>query len=176
MTRATAQFGDANNMTDEFAALRVLVEAGKGVRETPLETFYEKWRDNPLVIDKWFAIQALSQAPDTLEQVKRLRGHEAFDLRNPNRVRALLGAFSAGNPVRFHAADGSGYVLLADAVLQLDERNPQIAARLASAFTRWRRYDAKRSELMRHQLQRIADRPALSRDVNEIVSRSLSND
>ncbi len=173
---ASRQFEQADNMTDEFASLRVLVEAGAGLREQPLEAFYRKWCDNPLVIDKWFAIQALSRSPDTLAQVKRLRQHEVFDLRNPNRVRALLGAFSAGNPVRFHAADGSGYVLLSDAVLELDERNPQIAARLASAFTRWRRYDAKRSELMRHQLQRIADRPALSSDVNEIVSRSLSND
>ena len=171
---ATAQFQKADNMTDEFAALRVLVEAGGGVREQPLDAFYSKWHDNPLVIDKWFTIQALSREPDTLEQVKQLRRHEAFDLRNPNRVRALLGAFSAGNPVRFHAPDGSGYVLLADAVLELDERNPQIAARLASAFTRWRRYDERRRELMRNQLQRISDRPALSRDVNEIVNRSLN--
>jgi aminopeptidase N len=174
LSLATAQFEEAGNMTDEFSALRVLVEAGSGVREQPLAAFYAKWHGNPLVVDKWFTIQALSREPDTLEQVKRLRRHEAFDLRNPNRVRALLGAFSAGNPVRFHAAEGSGYVLLADTVLELDERNPQIAARLASAFTRWRRYDEQRRELMRSQLQRIADRPALSRDVNEIVSRSLS--
>jgi len=111
--------------------------------------------------------------PDTLERVKRLRQHPAFRLSNPNKVRALVGRFCMGNPVRFHAANGEGYRFLADQVIELDQINPQMAARLISALSRWKRFDADRQALMRGELQRIVDRPKVSKDVFEIISKSL---
>jgi len=125
------------------------------------------------VVDKWFSIQAGSRLPDTLEQVRKLLHHPAFRLTNPNKVRALIGRFCMGNPVRFHAANGEGYRFLADQVIELDAINPQIAARLVSALSRWKRFDAGRQTRMREQLQRIVERPKVSRDVFEIVSKSL---
>ncbi len=137
-----------------------------------LEAFYAKWRDDALVIDKWFSIQALSARPDTLAQVTALLRHPAFDIKNPNKVRALIGAF-AGNPVRFHDASGSGYAFLTDAVLTLDPINAKVAARMIGPLGRWRRYTQDRQALMRAQLERVAATPGLSRDVFEIVSKSL---
>jgi aminopeptidase N len=125
------------------------------------------------VIDKWFALQATAQRPDALDTVTGLLGHEAFTLKNPNRVRALLGAFAIGNPTGFHRPDGAGYALIADHVLALDPRNPQVASRLAQPFSRWRRYDPARQDHMRTQLERILAAPKLSRDVYEIASKSL---
>ena len=126
------------------------------------------------MLDKWFAIQAASSRPDTLEKVRELLHHADFTLENPNRVRALVGTFCHGNPAGFHAADGGGYLLLADQVLKLDARNPQIAARLLTAMTRWRRYDESRRQLMRAQLQRIADTEGISKNVYEIAAKSLA--
>ncbi len=168
-----AQFRDADNMTDRVAALDLLAESDLAERPQALADFYARWRDDALVVDKWFALQAMAQRPDAVEVVRRLLGHEAFTLKNPNRVRALIGAFAQGNPTGFHRADGSGYALVADHVLELDPRNPQVAARLAKAFDRWRRYDAKRQDQMRAQLERILAAPKLSSDVYEIASKSL---
>ncbi len=168
-----AQFRDADNMTDTIAALDLLAESDLAERPQALSDFYARWRDDALVIDKWFALQAMAQRPDAVEVVAGLLGHEAFTLRNPNRVRALIGTFAAGNPTGFHRADGSGYALIADHVLELDPRNPQVAARLGKAFDRWRRYDAGRQAQMRAQLERILAAPKLSRDVYEIATKSL---
>ena len=170
---AFTQFESADNMTDRQAALRLLVDLDVPARTRALEAFYQAWRHDPLVLDKWFALQAVSSLPDTAEQVRGLYRHPDFSLANPNRVRALVGSFAAGNPVRFHGADGAGYRFLADATLALDAINPQVASRMASLFSQWRRYDAGRRDLMRAELQRIADAPRLSKDVFETVGRAL---
>jgi aminopeptidase N len=125
------------------------------------------------VVDKWFALQAMAQRPDAIEVVTGLLGHEAFTLANPNRVRSLLGAFAQGNPTGFHRADGAGYMFVADHVLALDRRNPQVASRLAQPLCRFRRYDAARQSHMLAQLERILAAENLSRDVYEIASKSL---
>jgi aminopeptidase N len=168
-----AQFRGADNMTDTIAALGLLAESDLPERGDALAGFYARWRDDALVVDKWFALQAMAQRPDALEAVTALLHHEAFTLANPNRVRSLIGAFAQGNPTGFHCADGAGYAVVADHALVLDKRNPQVASRLAQAFGRWRRYDAKRQEHMRAQLERILAADGLSRDVYEIASKSL---
>jgi aminopeptidase N len=167
------QYHDADNMTDTMAALAALSNRDCPQRETALAHFYETWRREPLVVNKWFSVQATSRLPATLDRVRELGGHEAFTLKNPNRVRALIGAFSQANPLHFHAADGGGYRLLADYVMEIDDLNPQLAARLVGALSRWRRHDRARQQLMRAELQRIAGRRGLSRDVFEIVTKSL---
>ena len=167
-----AQLERADNMTDAIAALGLLAESDLPERAGALADFYAKWRDDALVVDKWFALQAMAQRPDAVEVVTGLLGHEAFTLTNPNRVRALIAAF-AGNPTGFHRADGAGYAFVADHVLALDGRNPQVASRLTQPLCRWRRYDAARRDLMRTQLERILAAPGLSRDVYEIASKSL---
>jgi aminopeptidase N len=167
------QHRTAENMTDAITSLAALANADCQERPGALESFYLKWKDDPLVMDKWLSIQASSRLPDTLETVKSLTRHPAFNIRNPNKVRALIGAFSA-NAVRFHDPGGAGYAFLADQVLAIDPRNPQIAARLVSAFTLWKRYDRERQRMMKVQLDRILSTPALSRDVHEIVSKSLA--
>jgi aminopeptidase N len=170
---AVNQFQQATNMTDTIAALRALVNLHGEARETALTAFYEKWQGEPLVIDKWFVLQATSSREDTLQRVRELSDHPAFDIKNPNRVRSLIGAFSMSNPVRFHQADGGGYGFLADKLLELDRLNPQVAARLVGAFSRWRKYDTGRQSLMRAQLERILDADGLSRDIYEVASKSL---
>jgi aminopeptidase N len=168
-----AQFRGADNMTDVVAALGLLAESDLPERNEALAGFYARWRDDALVVDKWFALQATAQRPDAIDVVTGLLGHGAFTLANPNRVRALIGAFAQANPTGFHRADGAGYALVADHVLLLDPRNPQVAARLAQPFGRWRRHDLPRQSLMRSQLERILAAPNLSRDVYEIASKSL---
>jgi aminopeptidase N len=168
-----AQFRGADNMTDRVAALGLLAESDLPERTEALAEFYARWRDDALVVDKWFALQAMAQRPDAIDVVTGLLGHEAFTLANPNRVRSLIGAFAHGNPTGFHRADGAGYAFVADHVLALDRRNPQVASRLAQPFGRWRRYDAKRQGHMRDQLERILATEGLSRDVYEIASKSL---
>jgi aminopeptidase N len=177
LERCQAQFRAGNNMTDVIAALRCLVDADPALfgdaGEWALSDFYERWSAEALVLDKWFAIQAQSSRIDTLERVEQLMGHPQFSLTNPNRVRALIGAFAVGNPLRFHAADGGGYRFLADRILDLDPLNPQIASRLLYPMTRWRRYDDDRQALMRAQLERVLEVEGLSSDVYEVVSKSL---
>jgi len=167
------QFYKTDNMTDAVNALRYLTHADSPEKYEALAAFGARWQDDPLVMDKWFAIQATAPIPGTLDVVQVLMDHPAFSIRNPNRVRALIGSFCGGNPVCFHEADGSGYRFLTEQVLRLHKANPQIAARLAGRLSRWRRYDEHRQQLMKEQLERIMDEPQLSRDVYEVVSKSL---
>jgi aminopeptidase N len=167
------QFGQSNNMTEQFAALGCLASSTAKQREIALASFYERWRDEPLVVDKWLAVQAGSRLPSTLARVRELLAHPAFDLKVPNKVYALIRTFAA-NHVRFHAADGGGYAFLAGQVLALDRLNPQVAARMARGFDRWKRLDAGRQSHARAALERIRDAEGLSRDVAEIVTKALS--
>jgi aminopeptidase N len=169
----TRQFEQADNMTDAMAALTALANSDREQRIAALESFYARWKDEPLVVDKWLAVQAASRLPDTLEQVRGLARHPAFDLRNPNKVYALIRTFGA-NHVRFHAGDGSGYAFLADQVIALDALNPQIAARIARSFDRWRKFDANRQAHARAALERIRDTRGLSKDTGEVVLKSLA--
>ncbi len=169
---ASTQFATARNMTDKLAALTNLAETRTPERDAALASFYEQWRHNPLVLDKWFAVQARGSADDTLARVSRLTSHADFDLRNPNRVRALIGAF-ATNPAMFHEPSGAGYTLLADIILRLDETNPQVAARLVTTLGSWRRFTPALQALMRAQLERILAKPNLSRNSYEMASKSL---
>jgi aminopeptidase N len=170
---ARRQFAAADNMTDSLAALKALVHAAAPAAPAALAEFAARWGADALVMDKWFSVQATAPRPATLAVVRELMKHPAFRLENPNRVRALIGAFAGANPVAFHQAGGAGYRFLAEQVLALDPRNPQIAARLAARLSRWRRYDQERQELMRRELARILAAPGLSRDVYEVASKSL---
>jgi aminopeptidase N len=167
------QYREADNMTDAMAALAALAQVDIPGRIEALAHFHGRWRDDPLVMDKWLALQATSSLPGTLEEVKRLTRHPAFNLRNPNKVRALIGAFASGNPVRFHDPSGAGYLFLADRVLELDPLNPQVAARLLTPLTQWRRYEPGRRALMAGELKRVLATPQLSKDVYEIASKAL---
>jgi aminopeptidase N len=169
----TGQFQRADNMSDSLAALSILAQFDVPQRREALDDFYARWRQDPLVVNKWFSIQAGSRLPDTLSQVKALMEHEAFSITNPNNVRAVVGRFCQGNAVRFHDASGAGYRFLTEQVMTLDPMNPQVAARLASAFSRWHRYDPQRQALMRAELERLSQVEKLSTDVYEIVSKSL---
>jgi aminopeptidase N len=171
-----AQFENATNMTDQAAALRNLmnsqVEAAAGLRAAALESFHAQWQHEALVVDQWFAIQATSTLPDALSRVETLMRHADFDIKNPNKVRSLIGAFCGQNHVGFHAVDGSGYRFLADRVIELDRLNPQIASRLLTPLTRFGKFDAIRRELMQRELARIKAVEGLSRDVFEVVAKS----
>jgi len=170
---AYEQFKRADNMTDSMAALVTLANLDCPEREPALAAFYEKWKDEPLVVDKWLSVQASSRLPTTLERVKQLLKHPAFDLKVPNRVYAVIRTF-ASNHVRFHAADGQGYAFLADQVIALNPMNPQVAARMARAFDRWRKFDAGRQAHAKAALERIGDTDKLSKDVAEIVGKALA--
>ena len=170
---AELQFAAGGPMSDVLAALSILVETDDPAREAALGAFLAKHRGDDLVIDKWFAIQAGADRPGTLDAVLQLARHPDFDLGNPNRMRALVGSFAA-NRVHFHDASGAGYRFLADTILALDARNPQIAARMSTPLGSWRRYDPARQGLMRAELERIVSTPDLSRGTFEMVSRSLS--
>ena len=170
---AYQQFSSADNMTDTLGALAAVQDRACAERKLMLTHFHEAWRDEPLVLDKWFSLQAQAHLPDTLETVKRLTAHPRFALENPNRVRALIGAFAHGNPVRFHDPSGAGYTFITEQIKALDKLNPQIAARLAKVFTRWRKFDAPRQMLMQQALSDLAAQPRLSRDLYEVVSKSL---
>lgn len=175
---AEKQYAEADNMTDRLAALRVVAWSSRpqaaALAERLLADFLARYRDEALVVDQWFATQALSTAPGALQRVQALTEHEAFDARNPNKLRSVVGAFCGQNPVGFHAADGSGYAFLADWVIRLNSSNPQIGARLLTPLTRWQRYDASRQAKMRAALERIAAEDDLSRDIYEVVSKSLN--
>ena len=174
IARADQQYRTADNMTDAQAALSVLVDAGGAEAEAALSDFHAKWREDPLVLDKWFSVQAASKHPDTLERVLALRNHPDFTLENPNRARSLVGVF-AMNLARFHDDQGRGYRFLGDVVAELQTRNPQVAARLVKPLTRWRHYEPERRVRMRETLQGIASSEKLSPDVYEIVSKSLAD-
>jgi aminopeptidase N len=170
---ASRQFDEADNMTDRQGALGVLSNTDAPERVGALRAFYDRYRDNQLVLDKWFTVQALSSRPDTLDEVQRLAEHPDFTLSNPNRLRSLVGAFAA-NQRAFHEPSGRGYRFLADHVIAVDKLNPQTAARLVPPLGRWRRFDEGRAERMKAELQRIVDTPGLSKDVFEQASKSLA--
>ena len=169
---AFTQFEAADNMTDRMGALTVLASGGSALREAALDAFYHRYRDNPLVLDKWFQAQALSTRDDAGAEVARLAQHPEFTLANPNRARSLLGAFGV-NQRAFNAADGSGYRFLADQLIALDRLNPQTAAKLLPPLGRWRRFDETRAALMRAELERIVGTPGRSKDLFEQASKSL---
>lgn len=166
------QFTHAQTMTDQIASLSLLINSrDKTAREQAIALFYEQWQSDELVLDKWFAVQAASELPGTLETVKKLLSHPAFSLKNPNKVRALIGTFCQGNPRHFHAKQGEGYAFLTEMLLSLDAINPQIAARLTTPFTRGKRLNLSRQALIQEQLSRLAT-ANLSRDVREMVEKS----
>jgi aminopeptidase N len=169
---AAAQYDAADNMTDRQGALMVLCGLDHPARAERLAAFYERYRDNALVVDKWFTLQALSLHPEVIQHVRELAGHPDFTMKNPNRVRSLHMAF-AGNPKGFHNATGEGYRIVADVILALDPINPQTAARFVPALGRWRRIEPGRAALMKAELERIMAAGNLSRDTFEQVSRSL---
>jgi aminopeptidase N len=169
---AKRQFDANANMTDVLAALGVLSEIESVERTEALAQFHAKWRDDPLVLDKWFAIQAMSRRPTALAEVLALAKHPDFDLGNPNRVRSLIGVLST-NRMAFHAADGAGYRFYADTIITLDPRNSQLAARLVPPLGKWRRYAPERQALMKTELERILATPGLSKGTFEMASRSL---
>jgi aminopeptidase N len=170
--RAFRHFSGARNMTDSIAALALLAPLDTEEREEALAAFYASWNDEPLVLDKWFTVQAMSARPDAVETVEALLGHPKFSLKNPNRVRALLGAFANLNPTGFNRVDGAGYALFADTCLKIDSFNPHLAARLLGAFKSWRMFDPTRQALAQAALERLVAQ-RLSRDSYEIVSKTL---
>jgi aminopeptidase N len=171
---ALKQFETAQTMSDEIVALGVLTHVPGDAREQALATFYKRHESEPLVIDKWFILQATILEEGTLARVKKLMEHPSFSLTNPNRVRSLIGAFASGNQTQFNAADGSGYHFLAEIVLGLDKTNPQVAARLLGAFKSWRVLESKRAALAEASLRRVQQVNDLSADVKDIVERSLA--
>jgi aminopeptidase N len=175
LAAALEQFEAADNMTERLTALAVLVNSPfEEQKALALASFAEHFKDNPLVMDQWFSVQAGSTLPGGLERVKALMQHPAFNIKNPNKVRALVGAFAGQNLINFHAADGSGYRFLADLVIELNGFNPQIASRQLAPLTRWRKYDDARQALMKGELERIRASGQLSSDVYEVVSKSLA--
>ncbi len=169
---ALDQFHHSNNMTDTMGALLALNDHDIAVRERALTEFYASWQGEPLVVDKWLTLQASSNLESTLSEVKKLVVHPAFDLKNPNKVRALVSSFTA-NQARFHQANGEAYRFLADCVIQVDSFNPQLAARLVEPLLRWKNLDENRQSLMRTELQRIKEVKNLSKNVHELVERGL---
>jgi aminopeptidase N len=171
---AAERFELANNMTDSVSALAALVDIPGPPREKALAGFYQKWRHEPLALDKWFSVQATCDLPDVTTQVEELLEHPDFTFKNPNRARALIGAYASGNPAAFHAADGSGYRFLARCVIEMDSINAQIASRLVDPMLAWRRLGPQRQSLLRAQLSKIAAREGLSKNVYEKVSKALA--
>ncbi|WP_421780366.1 aminopeptidase N [Kiloniella litopenaei] len=168
------QFETADNMTDRMAALSLLADIPGEEREKALVAFEKRYADNALVMDKWFAVQATSSIPNALDEVNKLLSHSAFSYKNPNKVRALIGAFSGANPARFHAEDGEGYRFLADSIIHLNGINPQVASKILAPLGSWRRMNVTHQKMMKAELQRILDTENLSNDVYEIASKSLS--
>ncbi|HWE77015.1 MAG TPA: aminopeptidase N C-terminal domain-containing protein, partial [Pseudolabrys sp.] len=144
-------------------------------RDNALAEFYERYKADALVVDKWFVLQATSPLTGALDEVKRLTQHPSFSFANPNRVRAVIGAFAQGNPTQFNRADGAGYDFIADNILALDSKNPQVSARMATAFRTWRMLEPGRRAKAEAALRRIQAAPNLSRDLAEIVERALSS-
>ena len=174
---AKSQYQTADNMTDQITAFKSLVHSETSIAKEVIEAFYQQWKEDNLVLDKWFTVQATN--PNLLahesgkERVERLFAHDDFDIKNPNRVRALLGAFCSANPVCFHDISGFGYGLLGNYIETIDAMNPQIASRLSVPLTRWKRYSEQRQQLMKAELQRLLVLPKLSKDVSELVEKSL---
>jgi aminopeptidase N len=173
IARADAQYRGADNMTDRIAALATLSHHDAPERQAAFDDFYRRYEGDPLIIDKWFGLQALIPEAGTLDRVKSLTGHQAFSMQNPNRVRALIGTFALANQTQFNRRDGEGYVFHADTVLALDAINPQVAARQMTAFRSWRALEPERRARAEAALRKVAAGKALSRDLADIVSRTL---
>jgi aminopeptidase N len=171
--RSAAHYFEADNMTDRVAAMSVIADINQPQREEVFDDFYQRFKDYPLVVDKYFALQAAASRKDIIQNLKNLREHTDFNIKNPNRVRSLYAAFAMNNPVGFHAADGCGYEFLTDGIIELNGINPQIAARLLTPLREWRRYTPDRQEKMKASLERILAQGDLSPDVFEIASKSL---
>ena len=171
---AAAQYASATNMTDKIAALAVLTDTDTPERAAAFADFYAAWKNEPLVLDKWFTMQAVADRASTVEDVGVLTSHPDFTYKNPNRLRALMGGFAMNNQKSFHRKDGAGYRLLADTIIKVNGINPSTAARLVGPLRNWRRYDAARKVLMENELKRILAEKDISNDVYEIVSKSLS--
>jgi aminopeptidase N len=168
-----AQLDAADNMTDAIAALTAIANCDCAERRPALDAFYAKGKDEPLVVDKWLGVEALSRLPGTVARVRELTKHEAFTLANPNKVYALLGSFGV-NQVNFHSADGAGYALMVEQVAALDAINPQVASRIVRHFERYKRFEPRRRELMRAALQKVATTPGLSKETSEVVGKALA--
>jgi len=175
IVRALAQYQNADNMTDRMAALETLALHDRPERAAALEDFYKRYADDPLIIDKWLALQAAIPEPATLDRVRALTKHPAFSITNPNRIRALIGSFAQANHTQFNRSDGAGYAFVADFVLALDPKNPQVAARLMGAFRSWRALEAQRRGKAEAALRRVAAAQALSPDLHDIVARTLAD-
>lgn len=170
---AVSQLVNSNNMTDAETALQLLMHSNYSQKEQIADDFYRKWQNEELVVNKWLSAQATDPTDSTIERVKGLIEHPAFDIKNPNKVRSVVGAFAGSNLPQFHRKDGKGYVFLAEQIKQLYSVNPQTAARLTGAFNRWKKFDDERQRLMCEQLQGILQLPDLSKDVYEIASKAL---
>jgi len=170
---AIQQYQSADNMTDQMAAFKALVHHNTSVVDETIDNFYQQWQHDNLVMDKWFTVQATIPNASAKERVAKLFEHSDFDIKNPNRVRSLLGAFCSANPLCFHDVDGFGYSLLGQYIEKIDGMNPQIASRLCGPLTRWKRYSESRQKLMKAELQRLISLPNLSNDVTEMVEKSL---
>jgi aminopeptidase N len=169
---AYKQFEAAKSMTDAVAALSALMNRNIDLRVKAFAQFYDKWKNEELIVDKWFGLQALADRPEVLDEVKALTSHPAFAFTNPNKIHALVGSFCANLP-HFHRKDGAGYTFLADVTLKLDPMNPQLAGRRLQPLTRWRNYDDARGALMRAELQRILATPNLSKNTLEVAGSAL---
>ena len=167
------EFSQAGNMTDKLAALVLLTDMDHDLTGQAIRDFYDTWKSDTLVLDKWFAVQAASRRSDAIDTVMALCNHPDFSMKNPNKVRALIGTFAQANPMAFHNKQGTGYMFLADRVILLDKINASIAARMVSAFNKWKRYDPDRSALMQKELERILASDRLSKGVYEVVSKAL---
>jgi aminopeptidase N len=174
LERTTGHYYAAANMTDAIGGLSALAHFGGEAFDKALTHFYDRWRDEPLVIDKWFAVQARDPSPGALGRVLGLTAHPAFDPKNPNRLRALVQTFAVGNPARFHDPSGAGYRFLADQILSVDGFNPSVAARMVDPLGGWRRYVPALGEQMKGQLERIASTPNLSKNVFELASKAAA--
>jgi len=169
------QYKRANNMTDAMAALEAVNDFDNSFRKQLMDSFEERWKHDSLVMDKWFSLQARSRQRGVLNTVKTLLDHPCFSIKNPNNVRALIGAFANANPTALHSLDGSGYAFLTEQILRLDTINPQIAAGIVRPLIDWRKHDLDRQHLMKEVLHTIMAAPKLSNDVYELVNRSINN-
>ena len=171
---AAAQYKSAKNMTDKVSALAILTDTDSDERQNAFDDFYKDWKADPLVLDKWFSLQAIADRDDAVEMVHKLMSHPDFTYKNPNRLRSVIGSFASANLKWFHRKDGAGYKLLADTIIKVNGINPSMAARLVAPMRQWRRYDASRKSLMENELKRILSEKDISNDVYEIASKSLS--
>jgi len=167
------QYQAQQNMTDVLSTLQLINNFSLTKRQVILDDFYQRWSSDPLVLDKWFSVQAQNQAPNCLDEIKKLLNNPHFSIKNPNKVRSLIGAFANSNPLNFHRADGSGYVFLGEQIQQLDEINPQISARLMRIFANWRKFDSARQEKIKSVLEKVLNNQKISKDLYEITKQCL---